>query len=75
MFIFYSFSLFYYFLFSFMSGFFGKGLFYSGGHIEEKDKKAGCTMCNKWLINKYEIKHSMVDDYHDTDKVISLLKS
>lgn len=61
--------------FSFMSGFFGKGLFYSGGHIEEKDKKAGCTMCNKWLINKYEIKHSMVDDYHDTDKVISLLKS
>ena len=73
MFIFYSFSLFYYFLFSFMSGFFGKGLFYSGGHIEEKDKKAGCTMCNKWLINKYEIKHSMVDDYHDTDKVIQLL--
>ena len=56
-----------------MSGFFGKGLFYSGGHIEEKDKKAGCTMCNKWLINKYEIKHSIVDDYHDTDKVISIL--
>jgi alpha-N-acetylglucosamine transferase len=61
--------------FSFMSGFFGKGLFYSGGHIEEKDKKAGCTMCNKWLINNYEVKHSMIDDYHNTDKVISILKN
>jgi alpha-N-acetylglucosamine transferase len=61
--------------FSFMSGFFGKGLFYSGGHIEENDKKTGCTLCDKWLITKYEIKHSMIDDYHDTEKVISILKS
>ena len=59
--------------FSFMSGFFGKGLFYSGGHREEKEKKPGCTLCDKWLITKYELKHSMVDDYHDTDKVIQLL--
>ena len=56
-----------------MSGFFGKGLFYSGGHREEKDKNPGCTLCDKWLITNYELKHSMVDDYHDTDKVIQLL--
>ena len=61
--------------FSFMSGFFGKGLFYSGGHREEKDKTPGCTLCSKWLITNYELKHSMVDDYHDTEKVISMLEN
>ena len=60
--------------FSFMSGFFGKGIFYSAG-LQESDKKTNCTLCNKFLINKYDVKHSSIDDYYDTKKVISILES
>ena len=61
--------------FSFMSGFFGKGKFYSGGHIDENDKKSNCTLCNKWLITDYDVKHSSINDYYDTKKVISILQT
>ena len=60
--------------FSFMSGFFGKGIFYSAG-LQESDKKTNCTLCNNFLINKYNVKHSSIDDYYDTQKVISILES
>jgi hypothetical protein len=81
--------------FSFMSGFFGKGVFISGGHLEENmdyyydydtdiiKKEEHCTICDKWLINKYDIKHRLIDknnskkviDYYDTEKVIKILES
>lgn len=61
--------------FSFMSGFFGKGIFYSGGHIDEHVVVPGCTQCNNWLFTNYEVKHSDIDDYYDTKTVISILES
>jgi hypothetical protein len=54
--------------FSFMSGFFSDGLFISEGH------KSTCGNCSEWLLHGYSIDHKNVKSYHDTDKVILLLK-
>ena len=59
--------------FSFMSGFFGNGIFLSEGHGLEDDETK-CTDC-EWLKNGYSLKHEDVKDYYDTDNVISILKS
>jgi len=59
--------------FSFMSGFFGHGLFYSEGHFTEGK---GYKLENKlgdWLKTGYSIPHSKVDDYENTEKVIEML--
>ena len=61
--------------FSFMSGFFGKGLFFSGGHREESDAEGGCDTCNNWLDYTDEIKHNTVKDYYKAEQVIKILQS
>jgi hypothetical protein len=61
--------------YSFMSGYFGNGVFMAEGHyiddVEFPDSK--CTDC-EWLKNGHCLRHMEVDDYYDTDKVISLLR-
>jgi hypothetical protein len=59
--------------FSFISGFFGKGIFFAGGHREEVDAKGGCDTCSSWLDYSDEIKHNTVIDYYATDEVIKML--
>ncbi len=61
--------------FSFMSGYFGGGLFFSEGHyIEGKEDLTKCKDCKEWLKSGYSIPHSEITDYYDTDSVISKLK-
>lgn len=69
--------------FSFMSGFFGHGIFLSEGHFTDlsgkpskkyKNSKGCQDDCGEWLRTGYSIMHSEVDSYQDTDHVISLLK-
>jgi hypothetical protein len=57
--------------FSFMSGFFGKGIFISAGHQNE----GGTTTENvgEWLYKGYNVMHSEIPDYHDTESVIKKL--
>jgi len=58
--------------YSFMAGFFGKGIFINttqfNGDIEQ------CLDCGDWLYKGYNVKHELVNDYHDTENVYSLLK-
>jgi hypothetical protein len=59
--------------FSFMSGFFGHGIFISEGHSIDKHETK-CTEC-EWLKSGYSLNHEDVKDYYDTDNVISIFKS
>ena len=61
--------------YSFMSGFFGNGIFMAEGHYinDENFPESQCTDCT-WLKHGHCLKHSDVDDYYDTDKVVSLLR-
>jgi hypothetical protein len=59
--------------YSFMSGFFGNGIFLSEGHGLKEDETK-CTEC-EWLKSGYSLNHEDVKDYYDTDNVISILKS
>jgi hypothetical protein len=63
--------------FSFISGFCGKGIFISGGHIEEADTTTNlkCDSCSTWLQNADDIKHKDIDDYYNTDAVINILQN
>ena len=56
--------------FSFMSGFFGKGMFISTEFQEGKK----CEDCNDFTEYGYNLMHNQVDDYNNTDTVINLLK-
>jgi len=56
--------------FSFMSGFFGNGIFISTEFI--KDEK--CSSCKDFTLYGYNLMHDLVDDYNNNDNVISLLK-
>jgi hypothetical protein len=58
--------------FSFMSGFFSDGVFISSTYDEHLNRE--CDDCSDWYQKGYTLKHAEVDDYHDTDKVISMLK-
>lgn len=58
--------------YSFISGFFGNGVFLSTEHIEEKEGVPGCTICNEWTL-KGKVKHSQVDDYYDVNAVDKIL--
>ena len=60
--------------YSFMSGFFGNGIFMAEGHDNEEFPEKKCTSCN-WLKHGHSLSHSLVKDYMDTDNVISLLKN
>ena len=55
--------------FSFMSGFFGNGIYISGGHDDINNKNEP----GDWLYKGYNLKHADVPDYHDTDDVITKL--
>jgi len=74
--------------FSFMSGFFGNGIFISTESIEGKicnesgtyipaknveDKV--CNSCKDFTIYGYNLMHNLVDDYNNTDNVIRLLNN
>lgn len=60
--------------FSFMSGYFGNGIFISEGHVDEHNINKKCTNCN-WLKSGYTLLHKDVDNYYDTDTVIKQLLS
>jgi len=59
--------------YSFMSGFFGKGLFISSGHQDEGEPEFDGI--GDWLYNGYNVMHSEVPDYYDTDSVIKILSN
>ena len=56
--------------FSFMSGFFGKGMFISTEFVEGKK----CDKCVDFTEYGYNLLHHQVDDYNKTNEVIALLK-
>jgi hypothetical protein len=55
--------------YSFMPGFFGKGLFLSTEHDDDK-----CHLCDSWMLPGYNLQHTEVNDYLDYEKVITQLK-
>jgi hypothetical protein len=59
--------------YSFMSGFFGKGLFVSGGHQSEGELEI--SGIGDWLFKGYNVMHSEIKDYQDTDGVIKILSN
>uniref|UniRef100_A0A6C0B7J1 Uncharacterized protein n=1 Tax=viral metagenome TaxID=1070528 RepID=A0A6C0B7J1_9ZZZZ len=61
--------------FSFMAGFFGKGVFISAGHqfYESPEQNNYLNDIGDWLFKGYNISHSSVADYTDTGSVIKLL--
>ena len=60
--------------FSFMAGFFGKGLFISttNGFFEGKQER--CLDCGSWVYKGYNLNHKDVNDYLNTDDVLNLLQ-
>jgi hypothetical protein len=58
--------------FSFMSGFFSDGVFIASMYDERKNRQ--CNDCEDWLQRGYTLKHAEVENYHDTTKVINMLK-
>jgi len=58
--------------FSFMSGFFGNGIFLSTEHCDSKNTNC-CKNCDKYMISGYNIDHNDVDDYLNVDEVLKLL--
>lgn len=60
--------------FSFMSGYFGNGIFISEGHYQEGKEDTKCKTCRSWLKSGYSIEHKDVKDYYDTESVIEKLK-
>jgi hypothetical protein len=58
--------------FSFMTGYFGKGVFVCSQHNDERNTSDEmCNICDDWMIKGYQIKHKLVDDYYDTEKIIN----
>ena len=60
--------------FSFMSGYFGNGIFISEGHYQEEKEDTKCKTCKSWLKSGYSIDHKDVKDYYDTTSVIEKLQ-
>jgi hypothetical protein len=56
--------------FSFMSGFFGNGVFVA----TEFDSGKKCDDCHDWTLYGYNLPHENVADYHDTTSVVEILK-
>jgi 7-cyano-7-deazaguanine synthase in queuosine biosynthesis len=66
--------------FSFMAGYFSDGVFISSmynetGSMYNKKEDVHCNECGDWYLKGYSLKHSQVDDYHETEKVIDFLKN
>jgi hypothetical protein len=61
--------------FSFMSGFFGNGLYISPEqrYDTEPDSLKSCDQC-EWQYRGYNVKHDTVNDYTNTEEVLVLLK-
>lgn len=57
---------------SFMAGFFSDGVFISSMYDERIGRQ--CEDCQDWFKPGYTLKHSEVQNYHDTSSVISLLQ-
>jgi len=59
--------------FSFMGGFFGKGIFITEGHYDEtKDEKF--SKCTASCVKKgYSINHNLIQDYLKVNEVVSML--
>ena len=55
--------------FSFISGFFGNGIYIS----TEGDKGKLCSMCEDVTLYGYNLPHELVTDYNNTDDVVKLL--
>lgn len=55
--------------FSFMSGFFGKGVF-----LITENANGKCTDCDEIMLYDYNIMHETVEDYVNTNNVIQLLR-
>lgn len=60
--------------YSFMSGFFGNGIFITSEHLEEQEAKLDCNLCDEWMFKGYQIKHNTVHDYFDITELIPLLE-
>ncbi len=59
---------------SFMSGFFGNGIFISEGHFREIDGKIEKNNNHgDWLVEGYSILHKDVKNYYDKEEVLKLL--
>ena len=56
---------------SFFAGYFGAKTFISSGFYSSKNT---CTLCDDWLFKGYDLEHTLVQDYHDTNTVIDILK-
>ena len=57
--------------FSFFAGYFSDNVFISSIYDENTERQ--CDECGDWLQKGYTLKHSEVEDYHDTDNVISMI--
>jgi len=60
--------------FSFMSGYFGNGVYVQPSILNIEKNTDKCSDCDDWVIKGYNVNHNDVNDYHDTDKVIGMLK-
>jgi len=59
--------------FSFMSGYFGNGIFISSEHNDENNTEETCNICGDWMLKGHQLKHKFVEDYNDTENVIKQL--
>ncbi len=57
--------------FSFMSGYFGEGIYRQPTFIINDEEQ--CTDCGDFVYKGYNIKHQDIDDYHNINKVSELL--
>jgi hypothetical protein len=60
--------------FSFMAGFFGKGIFISTTNGFFDGNQERCLDCGSWVYKGYNLKHTDVEDYLDTDEVLKMLQ-
>ena len=60
--------------FSFMAGFFGKGIFISTTNGFFEGDKERCLDCGSWVYKGYNLNHTDVKDYLDTDTVLEMLQ-
>jgi len=57
--------------FAFMAGFFGHGIYIQPSTLDD-DK---CSSCDDFVISNLNLPHDQVEDYHQTDRVLSQLAS
>jgi len=60
--------------FSFMAGFFGKGIFISTTNGFFDGNQERCLDCGSQIYKGYNLKHTDVEDYYNTDAVLKMLE-